>query len=172
MYGERKSWKLVFGLLFILPLLGLIGGRIVKAVSFDRDCAGHIKRAGDANTVEMAKQEMVIVVEYLDENNLTEGYTSVLYNTPDEDIGFWYKNLRSSLEELEKVRPETSQLERSNILLKLRQTLLDNTKGGEQTTEPDAISVFPNNKEYALAFILFIILALYGGILLWQYSDE
>jgi hypothetical protein len=171
MYGEsKKTWKLVLGIIIILPFLGLGGARFIKTVQFDRACGGHIKRAGDANTVEMATEEMKVVIKYLEENKMTEGYTSVLYNTPDEDIGFWHKNLKSSLEELEKVQPETTQLERSNILLKLRQTLLDHTQSGEKVTAPDGISVYPNNPVYFFGLALFILLAGFGVILIWMYS--
>ncbi len=153
---SKKFRKLVLkAFLICLPLLVLSGVRTVKWVLFNRDCGEHIKRAADANTVEMAAEEMRTVIRYLEENRMTEGYTSVLYNSPDEDVGFWYKNLKSSLEELEKVKPETAQLERSNILLKLRETLLDHGDRGDAVTAPNGISVFPNNIFYLLGFILF-----------------
>src|SRR3989344_7544833 len=153
---SKKFRKLILKTaLVLLPLLVLSGARVVKMVLFNRDCGDHIKRASDANTVEMAKEEMRTVIRYLEENKKTNGYTSILYNTPDEDVGFWYKNLKSSLEELEKVKPETTQLERSNVLLKLRETLLDHGASGDTVPVPNGISVFPNNIFYALCFILF-----------------
>lgn len=166
---RNKLWKWVFkGTLVLLPLLVLSGARVVKMVLFDRDCGNHIKRAADANTVEMAAKEMRIVVSYLEENKMMEGYTSILYNTPDDDVGFWYNNLKSSLDELEKVKPETTQLERSNILLKLRETLLDHGNDGYKVTVPSGISVFPNNIFYALGFFLFSIPPLFFTYRLWR----
>lgn len=164
----KKLRKLMLKVtLVLLPLLVLSGARIVKMVIFNRDCGDHIKRASDANTVEMATDEMRTVIRYLEDNKMTEGYTSMLYNTPDEDVGYWYKNLKSSLEELEKVKPETTQLERSNILLKLRETLLDHGDRGDTVTVPSGISVFPNNIFYALGFILFSLPPLFFTCRFW-----
>lgn len=125
--------------------------RIVKSVVFNIECNGHLKRAADASTTELAKQELKIALTYLEEKNITQGYTSVLYQTPDEDIGFWYKNLKESLAELEKVTLEATQLEKTNLLMKLRETLLDQSSGesgGIEVTCPSGISIFPNNVVY------------------------
>lgn len=150
--------KLVFGI--VVTLLALIFGGIygIKSVVFDRECGGHLKRAADANTVELARKEMEIAVQYLEDNNMTQGYTSVLYNTPDEDVGFWYQNLKSSLTELESVQPEATQLERSNVLIKLRETLLDDT----HITRPRGIEVFPHNANYFWCGVFVALLAFIG----------
>lgn len=153
--------KKFLGTLFFIPLviwLTIVGFRTVM---FNRDCGGHLKRAADANTIQLAIQELKVSVKYIEDNGMTSGYTSVFYNTPDEDLGFWYVNLKSSLEELEKVKPETSQLERSNLLLKLRQTLLDHSgKDGETVTKPAGISRYPSNSGFAWGFIMSLVMAL------------
>ena len=126
--------------------------------------AAHIKRAADANTVELAIQEMKTVVAYLEARGMTSSYTSVLYRTPDEDIGFWYQNLKASLGELEKITPETTQLERSNILIKLRETLLDHGQS-VSVTQPSGISIYPNNVAYAWFGWLGLVAAIGGAVL-------
>ena len=159
--------KKVLGTLLLIPLLLWMGIRIYRNISFDIDCGGHIKRAADANTVELATQEMKVVIGHLERNGMTTGYTSILYRTPNEDVGFWYTNLKSSLDELEKVKPEASQLERSNLLLKLRQTLLDHSGNqGEAVTKPSGISLFPNNVGYVLFGIIGLIAAI-GSVALF-----
>ena len=135
--------------MLLFPLLLWAGLRIYNGITYDIDCSGHIKRAADANTVELATQEMKTVVGYLEAKGMTSGYTSILYRTPDEDIGFWYQNLKASLGELEKVTPQTTQLERSNLLIKLRETLLDHGQS-VTITDPNGISIYPNNVVYAL----------------------
>ncbi len=35
---------------------------------------------------------------------MTSGYTSILWQTPDEDIGFWYTNLKASQQELQNLQ--------------------------------------------------------------------
>jgi len=161
--------KKVLGVMLFLPVLLWAGLRIYNAVVYDIDCGGHIKRAADANTVELATQEMKTVVNYLEAKGMTNGYTSVLYRTPDADIGFWYQNLKASLGELEKVTPQTTQLERSNILIKLRETLLDQ---GVSVTNPGGISIYPNNVAYAWFGWLGLMAAIAGIVLLLKELDE
>ena len=151
---------LVLGILILLLWGGL---RIYNYVVFGIDCEGHIKRAADANTIELAKQEMTVVVRYLEERGFTSGYTSVLYRTPDEDIGFWYSNLKASLGELDKIGSDASQLEKSNVLIKLRETLLDHD-GSLSVTCPEGMSIYPGNAAYFFAGILGLVL-LVGGII-------
>lgn len=129
---------------FVLPI-GICTTRYVKSVQFTQDCGGYLKRAADANTVEIAESELDKAVEYLEKNNITTGYTSVIYNTPDEDIYFWYSNLTESLTELKKIDKNASNIEKTNVLMKLRETLMDNGKKGSSITMPQAIHLYPNN---------------------------
>lgn len=156
--SEKKSgfpWMfLLIAILSGLSLAGFITVRLIKSVQFDQACGGHIKRAGDANTVELAKQELQIVLQYLEEKNLTQGYTSIFWRTPDEDIGFWYTNLQASLQELNRVSTETSQLERTNLLIKLRETLLDSHKAGAKVTLPEGISIYPYNTIFLIWMVV------------------
>jgi len=156
----------VLAVVFTLLFLAWGTVRTIAGINFDRGCEGYLKRAADANTVQLADRNLAVAVKYLEDNQMTSGYTSVLWRTPDEDVGFWYANLNSSLEELHSVKPEATQLEKTNVLMKLRETLLDQ---GQSTTvtAPDGISIYPNNSFYwwwgvlssffAVVFILFAI---------------
>lgn len=135
-------------IVFSAPFVLWAGLRIYNNVVFEVNCEGHIKRASDANTIEIADKELQLAIDYLDKNKITEGFTSVIYQAPADDVGFLYQNLKSSVEELNKVKPEATQLERTNVLMKLRETLLDHGEHGDKVTLPDAIEVFPNNKVY------------------------
>ncbi len=158
---QKRSW-IIIGFLLCAPILFLIGFRVYKNITFKIDCADHLKRTADANTIKLATQEMNTVIHYLEENNLTQGYTSIAIKTPDEDIEFWYTNLKQALDELQRVKPDATQLEKSNILMKLRETILDNNI----ITLPRGISVSPHNKLLALAAILSLILMIVGLFLL------
>ena len=150
----------LLAILLSLPFLLWSGNRIYKGIMFNKEAGGYLKRAADANIVSLTKPELEIAIAYLEEHKMTKGYTSVLYNTPDEDIGFWYTNLKSSLEELRNLPENATSLEKSNVLMKLRETLLDKTDKGESITVPDGISVFPHNVAYAwwgwLGLLLFL----------------
>lgn len=150
---SKSKGKFLLGIMLLVPIVGLSGYRVYKKVVFDIECRGHLKRAADANTVELAKQELEVAIAHLKANNATNGYTSVLYKTPDEDIGFWYQNLNSSLEELKKLPADASSLEKSNMLIKLRETLLDEGQG-TSVTAPKGMSVYPHNKSLFWLMVL------------------
>ena len=115
----------------------------------------------------MASSNQLAVDGHLDNleaNNLTSGYTSVMWETPDEDIGFWYQNLKASQQELQKLNSDSA-LERTNVLMKLRETLLDD---GEKTkvTIPKGLSVYPYNLRWGLLSLSAFIAISMGLILL------
>jgi hypothetical protein len=117
-----KAFLLVIGVIFSVSIFTT---GIVKSVNLTQNCTGYLERASNSNTVETAMFELERSIKYLEDNNLTTGYTSIFYRTPDEDIGFWYKNLKDSYIELSKVDSNTTSLEKSNLLMKLRETLMD-----------------------------------------------
>ena len=132
----------------LLLSIGLLGMRAVPKTTFKQNVSGYLKQAADANTIELAEAQLSKAINYLEANKLTEGYTSIFYNTPDEDIGFWYQNLKASQEKLTSLGTVTP-LEESQILLKLRETLTDS---GEKTrvTYPRGLEVYPNNGLWAV----------------------
>lgn len=150
--------KGLFGLGCVLFLV-CVGARCYADIQFSRYCSDHLKRAADANTVQIAEQEVTTAIAYLDHENIRTGYTSVLYNTPDEDIGFWYRNLVAARNELRGVSPTATQLERTNVLMKLRETLLDNAQNGVRVTVPSGVSIYPHNRLYAFpTFVSFALM--------------
>ncbi len=164
--------KISLGIVLLVPFILWAIVCIYKNITFDIDCGDRIKRAADANTIELATKEMEVVVNYIEAEGMTNGYTSIVYKTPDEDIGFWYNNLKSSLEELKKVNPGASQLEKSNLLMKLRETLLDHSSEGTKVTLPAGISKYPNNVAYAIWLWIGMVLFVFGVFLIAIGKDE
>lgn len=158
----KYSIAAVAGTILILPLFVLIGLNIYLDATFEVNCGGHLKRAADANSVEIAEKELKMVLEYADRYRLTTGNTSVIYNTPDNDVEFWYNNLKTSHDELLRVNAKTSQLERTNILMKLRETLMDHGKEGDYTTVPGGIEKHPFNTLFIILIWTFILFAAIG----------
>lgn len=142
-----KVFWIVMTVLVGLVFIAWGGARGINGIVFDRNCGGYLKRAADANTIELAEKNLAIAVGYLERSNMTSGYTSILYRTPNEDIGFWYENLKASLNELRSVKAEAAQLERTNVLMKLRETLLDQGQS-VSVTVPPGITIFPHNNGY------------------------
>ncbi len=160
--------KIAFSIciLVFLTTLAAIG---IKKISFTQNCDGYLERAANANTVETAKKELGIAVDYLEKNGLTSGYTSVFYKTPDEDIGFWYQNLKASLEELATLPENSTPLEKTNVLMKLRETLIHHgSEGGESVTVPSGISRYPSNTVFMALFVIFGFLSFVTGAVVFN----
>ena len=145
------------GLVLILAIFII---RIIFGVSMQFDCTQYTKRAADANTIELAKSNLDTVIKYLDKRELTNGVVSIFFNQPKNDIGYWYSNLKESQKELEKVPENASQLEKSNMLMKLRETLIDSSQNGVSVTAPDGLSIYPYNK-------IFFWLIVVGGVMMF-----
>ena len=152
----------------ILPILLIVAGLItpticvVKRIQFKQDCSGYLKQAADANTAEMALDRVNKALEYIERNHLTEGYTSVLWKTEDENIGFWYENIKACKAELEACLG-SSQLEKTNVLMKVRESLTDS---GKETvlTIPDGLHKYPNNTTFFI-FAWLSAIAIAGGLI-------
>ena len=69
---------------------------------------------------------------------------------------FWYQNLKASKKELEKTTNSTS-LEKTNVLLKLRETLLDQGDKKSKITYPQGLAIYPNNKLLAGLFLISLL---------------
>jgi len=173
-YQEETPW-ISIGMFIVsivmLFIVSIVGG--FWSINFDRKCSGYLKRAADANTVELAARELDKAIQYMERNELTKGVTSVLYYTPDEDIGWLYENLKKSANELADLPSNATPLEKSNMLMKLRETLLDHgDKGSTSVTMPPGIHKYPYNVGFcAFNWFFGIILVGTGIRLLFRYAD-
>ena len=152
---------IVFMLILISPILTTI-----KSIQFDQKCGGYLKQAADANSVELAERQLNLAIDYIEQHELTSGYTSVLWNTEDENIEYWYNNLKQCQKELAATK-DNSTLENTNVLMKLRESLTDVDQNGTTLTIPYGISRYPNNLLYGILNIISgIVFILYFGILI------
>lgn len=152
---------IVFMLTLISPILTTI-----KSIQFDQKCGGYLKQAADANSVELAERQLNLAIDYIEQHKLTSGYTSVLWNTEDENIEYWYNNLKQCQKELAATK-NNSTLENTNVLMKLRESLTDVDQKGTTLTIPYGISRYPNNLLYGILNIISgIVFILYFGILI------
>ena len=156
----------IFGVLFLF----WAGVRTYDAISFDIHCGDYLKRAADSNSIELAEQNLVVVVDYAEHHDLTSGNTGIFWSSPTNDVGFWYTNVKSSLTELQKVgqKKDATDLERSNVLMKLEKTMLDQGRDSSGVVVPAGISIFPNNIAFfwwgVLSFVLFAVFGIWSGI--------
>lgn len=158
--------KVIIGLLMIVVACILWAVPVVRSIQFDRACGGHLGLAAVASSVETATKELDIAISYLEEERITKGYTSIFYNTPDEDIGFFYGNLKAARNELATLPETSTQLEKTNTLMKLRETLTSGGEHGEVLNTPAGISRYPYNGVILFQILLGIVIAVVGAILM------
>ena len=150
-------------LTLVILAIGLICPTItlVRSIQFNQNCKGYLKQTADANSVELALERLNKAINYVEANNLTSGYTSIIYRTEDENVEFWYKNLLTCKQELIECM-ESSQFEKTNVLMKVRESLIDQSESGTVITCPPGLSRYPNNKTFAF-FNFFSLLIAFGG---------
>lgn len=136
-------------IMFIVPFPSWIYS-IVKWIKFDAKCGNYLQLSADANSIEIAEKHLTKAIEYLEKNNITSGYTKIFVYKPKNDIGLWYANLKSAQKQLQDIikKGDCSELEESNMLMKLRETLLNED---DYPTLPLGIS---NHHNYTLIFWL------------------
>lgn len=137
--------------------------RIVKWVQFDTECTQYLKRAADANNVETAKEELAKAISYAEKHDLTEGVVSIFLHQPKNDVGYWYKNMTEAYVELDNLPEDVTSLEKTNVLMKLRETLTDEEESGVSVTIPDGIEIYPSN----LLYFLWGVCSAIAGVILW-----
>ena len=158
--------KVFIGLIMILIACILWAVPVVRSIQFDRACGGHLELAAVASSVETAIKELDTAIAYLEEERITKGHTSILYNTPDEDIGFFYENLKAARRELATLPESSTQLEKTNTLMKLRETLTSGGEYGDVLNIPAGLSRYPYNGMIMFAVLAGIVIAIAGAILI------
>lgn len=155
----KNGCLLITCVLLLIPFICVQTYCTIQEVRMNQGCTGHLKRAADASTVEMALSELTLATNYLEAKRVTAGSTSILWETPNNDIGYWYQNLKNSEDELRKVDHSTSQTERTNVLMKLRETVLDHGEKGDYITCPDNIEIYPSQVFIFSSWLATLLLA-------------
>ena len=158
--------KVLIGFMMIAIACILWAVPVVRLVQFDRACEGHLGLAAVASSVETAIKELDIAIAYLEEERITSGHTSIFYNTPDEDIKFFYENLKAARKELATLPETATQLEKTNTLMKLRETLTSGGEHGEVLNTPAGISRYTYNGMILFMTLLGIVIAIMGAFLM------
>lgn len=165
----KKAVLIICALIcFIIPIAGY-ANLIAKTIKFNANCGDYLKLAADATNIEIAEKHLSKAISYLEEKNLTDGYTKIFVYQPINDIGIWYENLKNAQIQLQEMKAkEVTELEESNALMKLRETILNNDG---LVTHPLGISVANNFTSVfwfnCTSWLLFIL----GGVLFMVESD-
>lgn len=152
---------IVLILSFIMSIM-IYGGAIINSSIFDVNCIDYFELAANANSAELAEKYLTKGIEYLEKENLTQGNTNFIFKYPTNDINIWYENLKSAQAQLQelKEREDLTELEETNSLMKLRETLMDEDGA---INHPRMISFYPYHilmeiLMWSIGIILFIAL--------------
>jgi hypothetical protein len=154
-----------------MVLLGalLLAAPISSNLSFSWNCEEYLKRAADSASPEKCGEELDKAIEYAKDNNLTKGNTGIFFKTPSCDIKFWFENLEKAREALKEVEPtggesKATAMEKSNVLMRVRETLLDSANKGVEVTLPPRIELYPHVLMLSVLFWVGLIIGLLGII--------
>lgn len=140
--------KFLIGLALWIPLLLWGGCRFYQEVIFNQQCEGYLENAAHASTVMMVPA-MDEAVGYLKSHGMTQGYTSIFWQTQDENVGYWYSNLVAARDDLNRiVQQKLSPLEESNVLIKLHEAIKVQGKEGSSVRVPQGLPIAPHNGEF------------------------
>lgn len=141
---------------FIIPCI-VYGAAIVKVIRMDANCIDYFRMAADANSVEIAEKHLTSGIDYIEEHNLTSGNTKIFVYSPKKDLGLWYENLKTAQTQLRELmeKDDLTELEESNALMKLRETLF-NSGGG--VNHPSMISFYPGHVVWFWSMVLIWLL--------------
>jgi len=150
---------------------------IYLGYQFDKNCSDWLKHAADASLVEKADMFIDKAVDYIEDNKLTQGNSGIFFEPPSDDVGVWYGQIKdaqkvtSDFLAKEKENPASAtEQERSLTLMKIRQTLLDDSSGSTTVTEPTWISWYPNEVMMCIWFWLTIVLGVISAINIIRYG--
>lgn len=148
--------KRVIFLLFIfyLPIVSWIGARSYYWIQFERKCGGHLNLAKNAMSVEFAREELDIAIDYLEKTAKISGNTDPLLLMPSRDLSRFYKNLLLGKRFLSSVE-NGSTIDKINSLQIIKHSILE-------AEIPDGISVHPYNGIYFWSLLLSLALGIIG----------
>lgn len=147
---------------------------LYKTIQFGIHCEAFLRRCVDAPSIDRAKTQLSFAINYCEAQDLTAGSTSLFYPTDDENVGLWYKKLKTSFVLLTLVPSHAGQLEQNAALLRLRKTLvLTDETGRTSICYPQGISLYPYNLEYALWGCISLIVLIGAKLISFtRYTDH
>ncbi|MCL2462595.1 MAG: hypothetical protein FWF44_08010 [Defluviitaleaceae bacterium] len=141
----KKAITMALAILFTAVFIAWAVIRIAASYAFNVNCEQYLQRAATANSIALASSNLDTALQYLEDRGLTSGQVSIILHQPSNDIGYWYSNLKSAQTELKNMDANATQLEVSNELMKIKETLISTTSNGEVLIRPDGMEIYPHN---------------------------
>lgn len=150
----------------------LLAAPVSCEYSFKWNCEEYLKRAADSASPEKCGEELDKAIEYAKDNNLTKGNTGIFFKTPACDIKFWFENLEKAREALKEVGGQATAMEKSNVLMRVRETLLDSADKSVEVTLPPKIELYPHVLVFSVMFWIGAIVGILGLVFFFASLKE
>lgn len=118
-----------------------------------RDVGDYLKLAADAPSLPLAERYLSTAIRNIESRGWTSGNTALIFKVPRLDLGLWYQNTNGAFVEVKalvSMDQALTPVDRSNALVKLRETLMD----GNALTFPKWIELAPHNAFFFWATLL------------------
>ena len=149
--------------LSIVLFVSCLGYGTYKAIVFDTQCKEYLSLAANANSIELARTNLDKAIQYIEQNQLTSGNTAFFIKGPSTDLTSWYANLKACQKEVWAMDVKKGTvLEETNLLMKLRESLLNN----EVVIVPEFLSMYPYQKVTILMLYISAIFGILIGLIL------
>lgn len=128
----------------------------------------YISQAATSPSPTVAVSRLDTAITEIEREGLTSGNTAIFFTYPTNDLGFWYQRLVDSRAILRQLPATDSALEISNTMMRVHESIGEQTKDGTSVLAPDGIEIFPHNVAFfwwAIGSILLSCLFLLLGII-------
>lgn len=168
--NKKKSTNSKFGLFITIFIFTLVSGfYLVKKIQFNYGCGNHLRRVVHAKTTTLAAEEMKLALNFLRQNEIIKGNTTVnIIDPPDEvmvknDIGLWYENLNMLNERLQLCRgANDAKSEQVLNSVQVEMCLMRENGTLGSVTMPDQVYLHPLNLVwYVIWWISFIVMIIF-----------
>lgn len=137
--------NLFLGIISLIAFLGWVAVRVYCGIQFNIGIENYISQAASSPSPQVASDKLSVAIAEIERQRLTQGNTGVLFTYPTNDVGFWYKRLTDSRAILMRLPPGDAELEVSNTMMRVHESLVANGKEGSSVIAPEGISIFPHN---------------------------
>lgn len=167
-----KNFKIIYGLGLFLSLMFLMV-YVPAHIELQQDIVSPLKKASDAPTLQSANELLKKAVGNIEKKGLDEGNSYLLYADDNSSLDLWYGQLKLAQIETDKLLSDSSlsRVDMSNHLIKLRETIVDDTNNGTKVTKPPYLQLYPYNWLQVLGIVFSIVTIVLGFVLCIAYLE-
>lgn len=137
----------------------------ILAVNCRAGITDSLREAAQSQTPEDAILHLNSVIEYMEENELTYGYTSIVTPDETENLETWYKKVVSVRDQIDNMPDSISIYEKAAFVSFVMGNIVSCRQCNFYSRAPEGISVYPYNKLLSRIFLFSTIICFVSAIL-------